>query len=175
MFRAPVVLFCQNNRWAISVPLEQQTAAPIFRRAAGYRFPGIQVDGNDVLAVYAVTKDAADRARAGGGPTLIEAMTYRMGPHTTADDDSRYRSQGELDAWAARDPIARYRRYLLDAGVADQAFLESCRGEAEERVAEIRAGVVGTAAPPVSEMFDHVFSAATAPLERQRREAVEGA
>ncbi len=172
VFGAPVVLFCQNNGWAISVPLEVQTAGPIFRRAAGYGFPGVQVDGNDVLAVFKVTKAAADRARNGLGPTLIEAMTYRMGPHTTADDSSRYRTEEELAAWAPRDPIARYRRYLVDAGVADQAFLESCDGEAEERVATIRARVVGTAAPPPSEMFDHVFAAAPPSLERQRREAL---
>src|SRR6266545_4224222 len=102
---APVVFFCQNNQWAISVPLSKQMAAPIWRRSYGFGFPGVQVDGNDVLAVLAVTRAAADRARDGGGPTLIEAVTYRLGAHTTTDDPTRYRTADDLDMWMAREPI----------------------------------------------------------------------
>ena len=113
VFKAPCVFFVQNNQWAISVPVSHQMAAPsIAHRAIGYGMPGIRVDGNDVLACYAVIAEAAQRAREGGGPTLIEAITYRMGPHTTSDDPTRYRSQDEVDHWLALDPIARYRTYL---------------------------------------------------------------
>jgi pyruvate dehydrogenase E1 component alpha subunit len=109
---APVVFVCQNNQWAISVPLSRQTAAPIWRRGPAFGMPGVQVDGNDVLAVYAVMRDAVARARDGGGPTLVEAVTYRLGAHTTSDDPTRYRTSDELDAAKARDPIARYQRFL---------------------------------------------------------------
>ena len=113
VFKAPCVFVVQNNHWAISVPVSRQLAGPsIAHRAIGYGMPGIRVDGNDVLACYAVTDEAARRARDGGGPTLIEAVTYRMGPHTTSDDPTRYRSDEELEYWAARDPIQRYRTYL---------------------------------------------------------------
>ena len=104
MFRAPAILFCQNNGWAISVPTTSQTAGEIWKRAEGYGFPGVRVDGNDVLAVYRVTKEAVARAHAGDGPTLIEAMTYRVGPHTTADDAGRYRDEVEVEAVARPRP-----------------------------------------------------------------------
>jgi 2-oxoisovalerate dehydrogenase E1 component alpha subunit len=107
VFNAPVVFFCQNNQWAISAPAERQSRAPIYQRARGYGFPGVQVDGNDVLACYAVTKHALRAAREGQGPTLIEAFTYRMGAHTTTDDPTRYRLSSELEAWRLRDPIER--------------------------------------------------------------------
>ena len=113
--KAPCVFYIQNNQWAISVPASRQYAAPtIAHRAIGYGMPGIRVDGNDVLACYAVMAEAAERARAGDGPTLIEAVTYRMEPHTTSDDATRYRSAAELAEWSARDPISRYRTYLQD-------------------------------------------------------------
>ncbi len=172
VFRAPVVLFCQNNGWAISVPLEEQTAGPIWKRAAGYGFPGVRVDGNDVLAVYRVTREAADRARTGGGPTLIEAMTYRMGPHTTADDATRYRSDEEVERWRRRDPIERYRRYLLASGLADEGFVAACQAEAEERVAGIRAGIIAVGEPPAEDLFTWAYSEPPASLARQRREAL---
>jgi 2-oxoisovalerate dehydrogenase E1 component alpha subunit len=168
VFDAPAVLFCQNNGWAISVPLAEQAAAPIANRAAGYGFPGVRVDGNDVLAVYAVTKTAVDRARTGDGPTLIEAMTYRIGPHSTADDASRYRDEDEVAAWRERDPIDRFRRYLSGARVADDAFVQECDAEAARWVAEIRAGITSRGTPAPSEMFDHVFAAPPPALERQR-------
>ena len=170
VFRAPVVLFCQNNGWAISVPSSEQYAAPIAARAAGYGFPGVRVDGNDVLAVFAVTNEAVERARAGDGPTLIEAMTYRVGSHSTADDASRYRNDAEVEAWRERDPIDRYRTYLLGSGVIDRAFVRACDEEAAAWVAQIRAGVTALGEPPASEMFDHAYADPPATLRRQRRE-----
>jgi len=168
VFRAPAILFCQNNGWAISVPLSQQTAAPIADRASGYGFPGVRVDGNDVLAVYAVTKAAVERAHGGDGPTLIEAMTYRIGSHSTADDATRYRDEDEVDVWRARDPIERFRRFLASSDVADDGFVSTCEAEAEAWVAEVRAAITSVGAPPVSEMFDHAFADPPAALLRQR-------
>lgn len=172
VFRSPAILFCQNNGWAISVPTTSQTAGEIWKRAEGYGFPGIRVDGNDVLAVYRVTKDAVSRAHAGEGPTLIEAMTYRMGPHTTADDARRYRDAGEVERWRALDPIDRYRTWLLAEGHADEAFVETCESEAESRVAQIRSGVVATQTPPVEWIFDWTYADPPMPFTRQRSEAL---
>jgi 2-oxoisovalerate dehydrogenase E1 component alpha subunit len=174
VFGAPAILFCQNNGWAISVPLAEQVAAPIVSRAAGYGFPGVRVDGNDVLAVYDVTRKAAERARAGDGPTLIEAMTYRIGPHSTADDASRYRDDDEVVEWRERDPIERFRRFLAGAGIADDAFVEECDAEAARWVSEIRSGLTALGAPPPSEMFDHVFADAPEDLRRQRAVWLDG-
>ena len=168
VFGAPAILFCQNNAWAISVPLEEQAVAPIAGRASGYGFEGVRVDGNDVLAVYAVTKEAVERAHAGEGPTLIEAVTYRIGPHSTADDASRYRDDDEVAAWRARDPIDRFRRYLSGADVADDAFVHECETDAARWVSEIRAKLISLAAPSASEIFDQVFAAPPQTLERQR-------
>jgi 2-oxoisovalerate dehydrogenase E1 component subunit alpha len=157
VFGAPVVLFCQNNGWAISVPSSSQFAAPIARRAEGYGFPGVRVDGNDVLAVLQVTREAAERARSGGGPTLIEAMTYRMDAHSSADDATRYRTQEEVDAWNELDPIERYASYLRREGVAADAFRDACEAEARERVAEIRAAVIATPAPAEDDLFRFTY------------------
>ena len=170
VFRAPAILFCQNNGWAISVPSNEQFAAPIAARAAGYGMPGVRVDGNDVLAVYAVTRDAVERARAGEGPTLIEAVTYRIGSHSTADDAARYRDEEEVTAWRERDPIDRYRTHLLDAGTIDDAFVRSCDDEAEAWVADVRAKLTALGEPPASEMFDHAFADPPPTLLRQREE-----
>jgi pyruvate dehydrogenase E1 component alpha subunit len=170
VFGVPAILFCQNNSWAISVPQHEQFAAPIVARAAGYGIAGVRVDGNDVLAVYAVTRTALERARAGGGPTLIEAMTYRIGAHSTADDDTRYRERAEVDAWRQRDPIERYRRYLRSAGAIDEAFVTACEAEAEAWVAEVRTGITSLGAPPADEMFDLAFAEPPPTLSRQRRE-----
>jgi pyruvate dehydrogenase E1 component alpha subunit len=170
VFQAPVILFCQNNGWAISVPSEQQYSAPIAARAAGYGFPGVRVDGNDVLAVYAVTREAAERARSGGGPTLIEAMTYRMGAHSTADDASRYRDEAEVEAWRDRDPIERYRRHLLARDLVDETWIERVQAETETWVAGIRAALTALGAPPASEVFDHAFAEPPATVLRQREE-----
>jgi pyruvate dehydrogenase E1 component alpha subunit len=158
VFAAPVVLFCQNNGWAISVPAREQTAAPIWRRAEGYGFPGVRVDGNDVLAVHRVTRDAAERARNGGGPTLIEAMTYRLDAHSTADDATRYRRDEEVDAWGELDPIDRYSIFLERAGIGGDSFREACEVEAAARVGEVRAGVIATPPPPVEDLFRWTFA-----------------
>ena len=172
VFGVPAVLFCQNNGWAISVPTAQQTAGEIWRRAEGYGFPGVRVDGNDILAVYAATRDAAARARAGEGPTLIEALTYRVGAHSTADDPGRYRDDAEVEVARAFDPISRFRTWLLAAGHVDQAFIASCEAEAEAFAMEVRAGVVDTPAPPVEWMFDWTFAAPPEAFQRMRREAL---
>lgn len=169
VFGAPAILFCQNNAWAISVPLKEQAAAPIYRRAEGYGMPGVRVDGNDVLAVYRVTKEAADRARAGEGPTLIEAMTYRIGPHTTADDAARYRSNDEVAAWRERDPIDRYRKHLLTSGTADDSFVGDCEEEAREWVADVRAKLTAVGPPPSDELFAFAYAEPPPNLERERR------
>ena len=170
VFGAPAILFCQNNGWAISVPSTEQFMAPIAARAAGYGFPGIRVDGNDVLAVYAVTREAAERARSGGGPTLIEAMTYRVGAHSTADDASRYRDEAEVEVWRARDPIERYRHWLLATGLVDDTWIAGVDAETETWVAEIRASLTALRTPPESEVFDHAFAEPPATVRRQREE-----
>lgn len=156
VFELPVVFFCQNNGWAISVPTEQQTAAPIFLRAAGYGFPGVRVDGNDILATWLATRDAIAHARAGNGPTLIEAMTYRMGPHTTSVAQSA-ELQGDLDEMAALDPIARYKTWLRTEGIAHDGDFDKYDRYAAGRVAEIRAGVIATPTPPPEDATRFVF------------------
>jgi 2-oxoisovalerate dehydrogenase E1 component alpha subunit len=172
VFRAGVVFLCQNNQWAISVPLAKQTAAPIWRKAAAYGFPGVRVDGNDVLAVYQATREAAERARSNGTPTLIEAVTYRIGPHSTADDASRYRSGGEVDAWSKRDPLERYRAWLTATGVGDDAFLAEVEREADAMAARLRDGVVGSAPRPVEDLFRWVYADVPPHLARQRADAL---
>ena len=123
VFNAPIVFFCQNNQWAISEPLEKQSRIPLYQRARGFGFPGLRVDGNDVLACYAVTQKAMQAAREGQGPTLIEAFTYRMGAHTTTDDPTRYRLASELEMWKLKDPIERVRAYLVRTGLAEPGIL----------------------------------------------------
>jgi 2-oxoisovalerate dehydrogenase E1 component alpha subunit len=171
-FSAPVVFFCQNNQYAISVPIERQARVPLFQRAAGFGFPGVRVDGNDVLAVLAVTRAALAAAREGQGPTFIEAFTYRMGAHTTSDDPTRYRLAGELEEWKLRDPIARLKAYLSRSGVADAAFFDSVDAEADELAARIRSGTVDMPDPDPTAMFDHVYAEQTPHLAGQRAEFV---
>ncbi len=172
VFHAPVIFFCQNNQWAISVPVSAQTIAPIWRKADAYGFPGVQVDGNDVLAVYRATRDATARARDDGIPTLIEAVTYRMGPHSTADDASRYRPASELETWRARDPIERYRARLVQAGAADDAFFDEVEQQASAFAARLRAGVIDSKPRPVEELFEWVFAELPEHLRRQRKEVL---
>jgi pyruvate dehydrogenase E1 component alpha subunit len=172
VFRAPVIFLCQNNQWAISVPLAAQTAAPIWRKAQAYGFPGVQVDGNDVLAVYAATAAAVARAREDGMPTLIEAVTYRMGPHSTADDASKYRRPEEVEAWRALDPLERYREWLLASGTVDEAFIMSIDDEADAFAARLRAGVTEAGPRPAAEIFEWVFADLPPHLARQRTEAL---
>ncbi len=137
-YNAPVVFFCQNNQWAISEPTSRQFRVPLYKRAAGFGFPGVRVDGNDVLACLAVTRAALEHARSGQGPMLIEAFTYRMGAHTTSDDPTRYRSSDEVESWRAKDPIVRLRAYLDREGMADEVFYKGIEDEADELAAEIR-------------------------------------
>jgi 2-oxoisovalerate dehydrogenase E1 component alpha subunit len=170
VFRAPVIMFCQNNGWEISVPLAQQTVAPIAKRAEGYGMPGVRVDGNDVLAVYAVTKAAVDRAHAGEGPTLIEAITYRVGAHSTADDASRYRKEDEVTPWRERDPVERHQRFLESRDVIDETFVKETEEAAESWVSQVRGALTELGTPPVSEIFDHVFANPSATFERERRD-----
>jgi 2-oxoisovalerate dehydrogenase E1 component alpha subunit len=172
-FGAPVVFFCQNNQYAISVPMERQSRVPLYQRAAGFGFPGVRVDGNDVLAVLAVTRAALAAAREGQGPTFIEAFTYRMGAHTTSDDPTRYRLASELEEWKLRDPIARMKAYLSRSGVADAAFFDSVEAEADELATRIRTGTVEMPDPPGTAIFDSVYAEQTAELEAQRAEFVE--
>lgn len=169
--KAPCVFYVQNNQWAISVPVHRQHAAPsIAARAAGYGMAGIIVDGNDVLACYAVMAEAAARARAGEGPTLIEAITYRMGPHTTSDDPSRYRSAEELEEWAARDPISRYRTYLERAGVLTERVEQRAAARSARLRAEARTAVIDGPDPEPGELFDHVYAEITPALAAQKRQ-----
>ena len=157
VYNSPVVFFCQNNQWAISEPNARQTRAPIYKRADGFGFPGIRVDGNDVLAVYAVTTAMLDRARSGDGPSLVEAFTYRMAAHTTSDDPTKYRVSAEVEIWKLRDPIARYRRWLASEGIADVAFFEGVDREADELGGHVRSATISMADPDVSDIFDQVY------------------
>ena len=172
-FSAPVVFFCQNNQWAISQPRDRQSNVQIYERAAGFGFPGVQVDGNDVLAVMAVTKVALERARTGNGPTLIEAYTYRMGAHTTSDDPTRYRLAGELETWRLRDPIERLKVYLARQGIADRSFFDHIEQEGEELAVHIREGVRGMVPPRPESMFDDVYAEPHARIDEQRSEMLE--
>ncbi|MGY1734330.1 pyruvate dehydrogenase (acetyl-transferring) E1 component subunit alpha [Geodermatophilus sp. SYSU D01045] len=167
-FSAPVVFFCQNNQYAISVPLERQSRVPLYQRAAGFGFPGVRVDGNDVLAVLAVTRAALAAAREGQGPTFVEAFTYRMGAHTTSDDPTRYRLASELEEWKLRDPIARVKAHLSRSGIADQEFFDAVEAEADELAARIRKGTLEMPDPPGTAMFDQVYAEQTPHLAAQQ-------
>jgi 2-oxoisovalerate dehydrogenase E1 component alpha subunit len=170
VMNAPIVFFCQNNQYAISEPLERQTRVPLFKRASGFGFPGIRVDGNDVLASYAVTRTALDNARHGNGPTFIEAYTYRMGAHTTSDDPTRYRIASEVEAWQAKDPIKRMRLFLEKQGLADEAFFASVDEEAKAEAIKLRERVLSMPDPQPLQMFDHVYPNGSPLLDEQRAE-----
>jgi 2-oxoisovalerate dehydrogenase E1 component alpha subunit len=170
VFNAPIVFFCQNNQWAISEPLEKQSRIPLYQRARGFGFPGLRVDGNDVLACYAVTQKAMQAAREGQGPTLIEAFTYRMGAHTTTDDPTRYRLASELEMWKLRDPIERVRAYLVRTGLADPGFLADVDAEAKQVGARVREACRTMPDPPPLSLFDHVYAEPTAILREEREQ-----
>ncbi|WP_109506737.1 pyruvate dehydrogenase (acetyl-transferring) E1 component subunit alpha [Nocardioides speluncae] len=167
-YNAPVVFFCQNNQWAISEPIERQTRIPLYQRALGFGFPGLRVDGNDVLATYAVTKAALQRARDGQGPTFVEAYTYRMGAHTTTDDPTRYRLSDDVENWKLKDPIARVEVYLKRNGLADDDFFASVQAEADDLGVHLREGCKALPDPKPLSIFDHVFTEITPELEEQR-------
>lgn len=157
-FHAPVLFFLQNNHYAISVPVERQAKHPLVQRAEGYGIPGIRIDGNDVLASLAVTRQALERVRSGGGPMLIEAVTYRMGSHTTSDDPTRYRGADDLAHWAARDPIERTRLWLESLGWIDDAFAAALDVEADAMGVALREGTRAMVPPPALGMLDHVYA-----------------
>jgi pyruvate dehydrogenase E1 component alpha subunit len=156
-YNTPQVFFVQNNQWAISVPVSRQSRSPLSLRGGGFGMPGIRVDGNDVLASYAVTRTALEEARAGVGPSFIEAVTYRMGAHTTADDPTKYRTDDEVAYWTARDPITRYRTWLEGRG-ATSAFFDEVDEEASDVAADVRTRTLQITAPPRRDIFAHVYS-----------------
>ena len=169
VYRAPVILNVVNNQWAISTPVGGQTAAATMaQKALAYGIPALRVDGNDVLACYAAMSEAAERARSGAGPTLIEAVTYRMGPHTTSDDPTRYRDADELAEWAARDPISRYRIYLQSIGVWTERVEQRVGAHGARLRTELRDNIFGAPDPDVLEMFDTVYADITPELAAQR-------
>jgi pyruvate dehydrogenase E1 component alpha subunit len=166
---APVVFFCQNNQYAISTPVFRQSRVPLAVRGRGFGIPGVRVDGNDVLACLAVTEAALARARDGGGPTFVEAVTYRVGPHTTSDEPRRYRVPGELEEWTLRDPLPRAEAWLRGQGHADDAFFAEVAAAADELAARIRSAVLTMADPPGHRLFEHVYALPHTGLEEQAR------
>jgi pyruvate dehydrogenase E1 component alpha subunit len=171
VFRAPVVFLCNNNQWAISVPVAKQTAAAtLAQKAAAYGFDGIRVDGMDALAVFRATREAAERARTGGGPTMVEAVTYRLGPHSSSDDPSRYRDEAEVASWRARDPIARFRRYLERAAHWDDAREARLEQEIGDEITRAIQEAERARPPSPETLFTDVY----AEMPGQLREQMEG-
>ena len=173
VFQAPAIFICQNNQWAISFPRAKQTRSKtIAQKALAYGIPGIQVDGNDILAAYAAAQEAVDRARSGGGPTLIECVTYRLTVHTTADDPKRYRSEAEVEEWKKRDPINRFQKYLADKGLLSA---EKIKGVEAEVLDDIQAAVdkaeeqMKTMGDPM-DMFEHAYAEISPYLQEQKEE-----
>ncbi len=164
------MFFCQNNQWAISEPIERQSRIPLYQRALGFGFPGIRVDGNDVLATYAVTQAALQRARDGQGPTFVEAYTYRMGAHTTTDDPTRYRLSGDVESWKLKDPIARVEAYLKRNGLGGADFFDEVKAEADALGVRLREGVKALPDPQPLEIFDRVYVEQTEELRQQHDE-----
>jgi pyruvate dehydrogenase E1 component alpha subunit len=168
-FQVPCVFFCQNNGWAISVPRESQmNSATVAQKALAYDMPTIQVDGNDLFAVYKASRDMIERARAGGGPGFIEAVTYRLADHTTADDARRYRDPDEVAAWNARDPLIRLRKYLTGKGLWDDAKQAEADEAGRQTAAEVVKSADAAGTPPTTDMFDYTYAALTPELEVQR-------
>jgi pyruvate dehydrogenase E1 component alpha subunit len=171
LFKLPVVFLCQNNQWAISVRRERQTASKtIAEKAAAYGFEGIQVDGNDILAVYQATKDALNKAKEGGGATLIECETYRVSDHTTADDASRYRPPEEVEKWKARDPVLRLQLYLKKKGLWSDAFQKEVDAQAKAVIDEAQKKAESAAPPDPSDMFRYTYADLSRRQARQIKE-----
>ncbi|SEE69384.1 pyruvate dehydrogenase (acetyl-transferring) E1 component subunit alpha [Ruania alba] len=164
---APVVFFCQNNHWAISEPTQRQSRVPLFHRGRGFGVPSVRVDGNDVLACHAVMSEALERARSGGGPTFIEAVTYRMGAHTTSDDPTRYRTRADEEAWRRKDPIDRLHALLVRDGTGE-AFFTDLEAECEAFGAEIREYCRSIQTPPNERMFEHVYASENPQVNAER-------
>jgi 2-oxoisovalerate dehydrogenase E1 component alpha subunit len=167
-FRAPVVFVCTNNQWAISEPVTVQAKFPIAGRAPGFGIPSMRVDGNDVLACLAAMRWATDRARKGHGPAFIEAVTYRMGPHTTSDDPTRYRDKDEVERWRRRDPLARVAALLRAQGEFSEEFEREVAAEADRWGADVRAACLGARTKEPIEVFDHVYAEPHVGLDAQR-------
>ncbi len=175
VFRLPVVFLCRNNGWAISVPVERQTATHTFaEKAVAYGIPGVRVDGNDIFAVVAVTRRAVERGLRGEGPTLIEAITYRMGGHSTSDDPNRYRENQAVEAWAARDPLERVRRYLQKRGAWSDADEKNLKADIDARFRAAVAIAEKTPPPALESMFEDVYAKVPWHLAEQRNEVVSG-
>jgi pyruvate dehydrogenase E1 component alpha subunit len=171
VFKAPVVFICQNNQWAISVPRSRQTAAgTLAQKAVAYGFEGIQVDGNDVFSVYKATKDALEKAKGGGGPTLIECYTYRMSDHTTADDASRYRTKEEVEVWKARDPILRLKLFMEKRGLWNEQYGKQVDAEALRMVDEAVGKAEAVEHPQPAEMFAYTYATMTPRQRKQMRD-----
>ncbi|HEY1531321.1 MAG TPA: thiamine pyrophosphate-dependent dehydrogenase E1 component subunit alpha [Galbitalea sp.] len=166
-YQTPELFFLQNNQWAISVPVSRQSRTPLYLRAGGFGIPGIQIDGNDVLISYAASRKFLDETRAGDGPRFIEALTYRMGAHTSSDDPSKYRTDEETAHWAALDPISRFESYLRSRGEGDD-FFRDVATEAADFSEDIRRRTVELGVPPVSDMFDNVYSEPHPQLAEQK-------
>jgi len=166
-YQTPEVFVVQNNRWAISVPVERQSRTPLYRRALGFGLRAAQIDGNDPLAAYAVGHRFLREARTGGGPSYIEALTYRIGAHTTSDDPTRYRNEGELAEWQARDPLARLEAYLRTFGVDDE-FFDEVRAKADAQAKRVRDELLAKPAPDPDTMFAHVYGDEHPRIEEQR-------
>lgn len=167
-YQTPQVFFLQNNHWAISVPVSTQSRSPLYLRSSGFGIPGVQIDGNDVLAAYAVTAKHLDDARNGEGPSLIEALTYRMGAHTSSDDPTKYRTDEEVAYWAERDPILRFRSFLEQQGVG-QAFFDSAEEEGADLAADVRKRTLELEDPAFGTMFDHVYSEPHPLMDEQKQ------
>ena len=168
VFQAPVIFFCQNNHYAISLPRKRQTAAKtIAQKAIAYGFEGVQIDGNDLPAAYAATREAREKALAGRGPTLIEAVTYRFGPHTTADDPTKYRKEEEIEEWKSRDPVIRLEKYLAGKGLWDKNREGEFRAEAEEKINRAVQEAEAVPPPAVEDIFRYTYSKMTRALEEQ--------
>jgi len=171
VFKTPNVFICVNNQYAISTPVSRQTAAPtIAQKASAYGFEGLRADGNDVLAIYTLTRQALEKARSGGGPTLIEAFTYRMGNHTTSDDASRYRTESELNEWSRRDPIERFRLYLKSRGLWDEPFEDSVQKGADDLISKAVEEAEGTPPPRPDDLFIYTYKEMTPDLSDQLAE-----
>jgi pyruvate dehydrogenase E1 component alpha subunit len=168
VFKTPTIFFCQNNQFAISVPRKMQTAsATIAQKAIAYGFDGIQVDGNDLFAVMAATKEAVEKARSGGGPTFIEGVTFRFGPHTTADDPTKYRTEEEIEPWKPRDPFVRLRLYLKGKGLWNEEAEERATEEGQKQIDEAVKEAEAAPVPAPEDIFQYVFSEMTPPLKEQ--------
>jgi pyruvate dehydrogenase E1 component alpha subunit len=168
VFKAPTIFFCQNNQFAISVPRKIQTASQtIAQKAVAYGVDGIQVDGNDLFAVYTATKEAVEKARSGEGPTLIEGVTYRFGPHTTADDPTKYRKDQEIEPWKPLDPMVRLKLYLKERGLWNEEVEQKIIEEAQKEIDQVVKDAEAVPVPEVEEIFKYVFEEMTPQLKEQ--------